>query len=61
VTYDPAAARGRLAQEGLDFHCLTALPTLLSVGVQSGRLTQQAADQVVDWVRDPQAWSARVS
>jgi orotate phosphoribosyltransferase len=59
-TYDPIQARSRLQKEGLDFHCLTSLPTLLQVGVQSGRLTQQAADQVVEWVRDPQAWSARV-
>jgi orotate phosphoribosyltransferase len=57
-TYNMQRARERFEAMNLRLASLCDLNTLLDTAVEDGTIAASARSIVLDWVRDPQAWSA---
>jgi orotate phosphoribosyltransferase len=57
-TYNMQRARERFEEMNLRLASLCDLNTLLDTAVEDGTIAASARSIVLDWVRDPQAWSA---
>jgi orotate phosphoribosyltransferase len=58
-TLDVVASSAALAREGLNYAPLCDLPTLLEVAQEQRYIGGEDREAVLEWVRDPNAWSER--
>lgn len=56
VTYDNPVAVKRIQDQGLTLVWSARLPTILAVGREMGRFSQQAVDAYMGFLEDPAAW-----
>jgi orotate phosphoribosyltransferase len=59
-TYNHSLTNSRFNERQIQFNSLCKLPTLLEVGIEMGRIDQDAREAVLQWLADPQGWSDRL-
>lgn len=56
-TYELASSGEKAQENGVTFHSLSTLTTLLEVAVEQGRLMEEDVRKVAAFAKDPQQWS----
>ena len=58
-SYEFLSAREKAAELSVHFHPLSTITTLLTVAVETDRLSEEEAKMVAEFVEDPEVWGKR--
>jgi orotate phosphoribosyltransferase len=59
ISYNFPEATELFAQKGVRLHVTTTFETVLEVALERGRIDEESAAIVRDWLQDPHGWAAR--